>query len=60
MQQPIELDQVERLIRHYNARLKLFRSVIPSLRQARVEKTIQVLEHYLKLCRTIDREPDDQ
>jgi len=58
MPQPIELDQVDRLVRHYQSRLKRYRSGKPSLRRSILEKTIQVLSHYLELCRTIDREPD--
>jgi len=59
MTQPIELDQVESLIRHYHDRLKRCRSDKPSLRRTILGKTIQTLDHYLQLCRTIDRLPDD-
>lgn len=54
MPQPIELDQVERLLRHYHGRLKRYKSDKPSPRRSILGKTIQVLEHYLELCRTID------
>ncbi len=60
MTQPIDLDQVERLLRHYRGRLKRYRSDKPSVRRAILDKTIQVLEHYMKLCTAIDREKDDQ
>jgi len=59
MPQPIELDQVDGLVRHYQSRLNRFRSGKPSLRRSVIERTVQVLEHYLKLCRTIDRDPED-
>lgn len=55
MTQPIELKQVERLLRHYRGREKRYRSDKPTLHRAVLERTIQVLEHYMILCRTIDR-----
>lgn len=54
MPQPIELNQVESLLRHYNGRLKRLKSGKPSLRRAILENTVQVLVHYLVLCSTID------
>ncbi len=58
MSEPIELDKVEHLIRHYRGRLKRFRSEKRSLRRYILQNTIQVLEHYLALCTAIDREKD--
>ena len=60
MTKPIELPEVDRLLRHYRGRLKRFRSEKPSLRRSILFRTIQVLEHYLSLCIAIDREKDDQ
>jgi len=60
MTQPIELERVDHLLRHYRGRLKRYRSEKPSLRRSILERTIQVLEHYLALCIAIDRPKDDQ
>lgn len=54
MTQPIELDQVESLIRHYYGRLARTTLDKPSIHRARLQKTIQVLDHYLHLCTIID------
>ncbi|MBA7696130.1 hypothetical protein ES703_104772 [subsurface metagenome] len=60
MTQPIELDQVAHLIRHYRGRLKRYRSDKPSLRRTTLERTIQVLEHYRDLCTIIDQPKESQ
>lgn len=60
MTKPIELDKVDHLLRHYRGRLKRYRSEKPSLRRTILERTIQVLEHYLVLCIAIDRPQDIQ
>ena len=60
MTQPIELKEVSRLIRIYTHRLARTNYNKPSIHRARLQKTIQVLEHYLALCTVIDHEKDDQ
>ncbi|MBA7542418.1 hypothetical protein ES705_34739 [subsurface metagenome] len=60
MTQAIDLKEVNRLIHHYYRRLSRTNYNKPSIHRDRLQKTIQVLEHYLALCTAIDREKDEQ
>lgn len=54
MTQPIDLKEVSRLIRLYSHRLARTNYNKPSIHRVRLQKTIQVLEHYQSLCTVID------
>ncbi|MBA7572606.1 hypothetical protein ES708_14389 [subsurface metagenome] len=54
MTQPIDPKEVPRLLRFYTHRLARSNPNKPSIHRVRLQKTIQVLEHYQSLCTVID------